>query len=339
MDAARQLLDELMGRNRNELPDERREVNRRFDDPDVCKYFLCGFCPHDLFTNTKSDLGPCNNIHDEELKEKWELCDKKHRYPYESDFYRFLERLISDLDRKIQRSLQRIQDQDTPDMLNEQNKLKLARINTETESLLRKIEDLGEQGEVEEASACMKRLDALKLEKSQLLRASEMYSVTAQEKKMRVCEVCGAFLIVNDTDKRTAGHVDGKLHTGYALIRVALDDYNKRMENERTKRRGADLEAADKESKKASPKKSRERSRERERERDRTRSGDRDRERDRDRRGGRRERERERSRERNFDHQDNPEGRERSKSRERRKSRHSDEGKLAMKGNEVISSF
>lgn len=23
----------------------------------VCKYFLCGFCPHELFTNTRADLG------------------------------------------------------------------------------------------------------------------------------------------------------------------------------------------------------------------------------------------------------------------------------------------
>lgn len=34
----------------------------------VCKYFLCGFCPSSLFANTKSDLGECRNLHDEKLR-------------------------------------------------------------------------------------------------------------------------------------------------------------------------------------------------------------------------------------------------------------------------------
>jgi len=48
---------------------------------------------------------------------------------------------------------------------------------------VRKIEDLGEQGEVEEANACMKKLEQLKTEKDQLIRNSEVRSITAQDKK------------------------------------------------------------------------------------------------------------------------------------------------------------
>jgi RNA-binding protein Luc7-like 2 len=35
--------------------------NRRlaFNDPAVCIYDIAGICPHGLFKNTKSDLGPC----------------------------------------------------------------------------------------------------------------------------------------------------------------------------------------------------------------------------------------------------------------------------------------
>jgi len=32
--------------------------------------FLCGFCPNELFINTRSDLGICNKIHDDELTKK-----------------------------------------------------------------------------------------------------------------------------------------------------------------------------------------------------------------------------------------------------------------------------
>lgn len=38
--------------------------------PQVCKYFLVKFCPHDLFTNTKADLGPCKfSTHDVKIRE------------------------------------------------------------------------------------------------------------------------------------------------------------------------------------------------------------------------------------------------------------------------------
>jgi len=112
IDATRALLDELMGRDRNLLPDERTNTEMRFDDNQVCKFFICGFCPHDLFTNTKSDLGECKLLHDDAMKDQWEKCTHKERYPYESDFIRFLERLVGDLDKRIKRHLQRLDMQD-----------------------------------------------------------------------------------------------------------------------------------------------------------------------------------------------------------------------------------
>ena len=63
---AAQLLDELMGRDRNLAPNEHRE-EKRWDDTDVCKYSLVEFCPHELFTNTRADLGTCYKVHDVEM--------------------------------------------------------------------------------------------------------------------------------------------------------------------------------------------------------------------------------------------------------------------------------
>lgn len=51
------ILDELMGKDRNELPSKRKNKGVHFSDPEICKNYICGFCPSDLFTNTKSDLG------------------------------------------------------------------------------------------------------------------------------------------------------------------------------------------------------------------------------------------------------------------------------------------
>jgi hypothetical protein len=49
MDAFRKQLDVLMGANRN---GDVEEVNRNYYDRDVCRLFLAGLCPHDLFQLT-----------------------------------------------------------------------------------------------------------------------------------------------------------------------------------------------------------------------------------------------------------------------------------------------
>ncbi len=71
MDAQRALLDALMGKNRNLSADEKGSKHARFDDKDVCQWYNLSFCPHELFVNTRSDLGPCPNEHDPKLKEQY----------------------------------------------------------------------------------------------------------------------------------------------------------------------------------------------------------------------------------------------------------------------------
>lgn len=67
----------------------------------VCKHYLVAFCPSQLFTNTKSDLGACDKIHNDRLKDKYQKSPDKNKYPYENEFYDYLNKLISDLGRKI----------------------------------------------------------------------------------------------------------------------------------------------------------------------------------------------------------------------------------------------
>ncbi|CAN0208076.1 unnamed protein product [Ectocarpus sp. 4 AP-2014] len=62
-----------MGVNRN--LDNEEGVIDDFKDERVCKAYLCGLCPHDLFSNTKQDLGACDYVHDEELKRVSEPSD------------------------------------------------------------------------------------------------------------------------------------------------------------------------------------------------------------------------------------------------------------------------
>ena len=60
-------LDKLMGKNRN-IPFSEQKNDEHYYDEDVCKHFLCTICPHELFPNTKYDLGPCPKRHDDFFK-------------------------------------------------------------------------------------------------------------------------------------------------------------------------------------------------------------------------------------------------------------------------------
>jgi hypothetical protein len=37
------------------------ELARKYYESNVCRYHLCGLCPHELFTNTKIDMGSCTS--------------------------------------------------------------------------------------------------------------------------------------------------------------------------------------------------------------------------------------------------------------------------------------
>ena len=95
------MLDELMGRNRNAGPDE-KIPDMTWEDQAVCRYHLVNFCPHDLFTNTKADLGTCPKIHDDDMKRAYmEAPDGYKKQQCQDDFLRFSQKMLSDLGNKI----------------------------------------------------------------------------------------------------------------------------------------------------------------------------------------------------------------------------------------------
>ncbi|XP_065066239.1 luc7-like protein 3 [Rhopilema esculentum] len=323
--SAAQLLDELMGKDRNRAPGE-PSSRMHWSDSEVCKYFLCGFCPHELFTNTKADLGACPKAHDEALKKEYEKSNRRGLMGYEETFHRFLQGIMADVERRIRRGHERL----ALNAKKEQQELKTAKgdddqlsmITDHINQLLGEIETLGSEGKVEEAQGIMKLVDQLKEEKETLMQMSKLNPLSSQEKQMEVCEICGAFLIVGDAQSRVDDHLQGKQHVGYARIKAAVEDMKegkwrtKIREEKEKKEKGAEEGGKDSKDEKAevssrsregSRRKDRERSRDRNRSKERKdRNRSRDRRRDRDRRRSRSKDRRSRSRER------------RSRSRERR---------------------
>ena len=129
-----------------------QKVARHFSDSDVCKYYLCGLSPYSLFQNTKSDgilrYDRYSKVRDETLRAEWNRCTQevKDKYGYERDLLDFLEELIVDIDRKIERQKRRVRDDKMAEIKGIGEALK--RLNAEDRKQLRHI--IREQREVGE---------------------------------------------------------------------------------------------------------------------------------------------------------------------------------------------
>lgn len=53
---------------------------------------------------------------------------------------------------------------------------------------------------------------------------NSMPASSYQQQKLRVCEVCSAYLGIHDNDRRLADHFGGKLHLGFITIREKLEE-------------------------------------------------------------------------------------------------------------------
>lgn len=287
-----------------------------------------------MFTNTRSDLGPCEKIHDENLRKTYEKSSRFMKEGYERDFLRYLQSLLAEVERRIRRGHARLalsQAQQSaggpgPSGKNEEKALVLTE---KIEDLVMQIEELGSEGKVEEAQGMMKLVEQLKEERELLSSTpSTIESFAAQEKQMEVCEVCGAFLIVGDAQSRVDDHLMGKQHMGYAKIKSTVEELKEKLrrrsedpvgedkgkkEREDREREREERERIRKEEEEKEKEKEREKERERERERERDRERERERDRDRERRGRRSHS--------NSRHSSRASDRKRSRSRERRRSR------------------
>ncbi|XP_040186827.1 luc7-like protein 3 isoform X1 [Rana temporaria] len=323
--SAAQLLDELMGRDRNLAPDEKR-CNVRWDDENVCKYYLCEFCPAELFTNTRSDLGPCEKIHDENLRKQYEKSSRFMKVGYEREFLRYLQSLLAEVERRIRRGHARLalsQSQQAAGVSAVgpagKNEEKVQVLTDKVEGLLLQIEELGSEGKVEEAQGMMKLVEQLK-EERELLKSSTstIESFAAQEKQMEVCEVCGAFLIVGDAQSRVDDHLMGKQHMGYAKIKSTVEELKEKLRKKSVEpEREPDRLRKERDDKDKDKDKERDRDRERE-------EREKKRKRDEEEKEKEKEKEREKEREKEKERTREREKRKRSRSRSRNSSKPSD---------------
>merc|ERR1719400_2346303 len=66
---------------------------------------------------------------------------------------------------------------------------------------------------------------------------NSMPASSYQQQKLRVCEVCLAYLGIHDNDRRLADHFGGKLHLGFIQIREKLVELQGTMDVRRLAKR------------------------------------------------------------------------------------------------------
>ncbi|OAY78470.1 putative RNA-binding protein Luc7-like 2 [Ananas comosus] len=157
MDAIRKQLDVLMGANRN---GDVREVSRSYYDRDVCRLFLVGLCPHDLFQLTAMLLLDAFN------KDRASLPQPNQNTPQPAPLP-----VLAPPDPRTQ------------EMINEK---------------LRKAEELGEKGMIDEAQKALEEAEALKKlgARQEPLVESSKYTaadVRITDQKLRLCDICEHF--------------------------------------------------------------------------------------------------------------------------------------------------
>lgn len=296
-----------MGPNRNRRGGDSNGPSARWSDKNVCPWFLCDFCPHDLFTNTKEDLGVCPKIHSDPLKEEFLKQSEDTINRYKMKYLRYLQGLQVRGRQRVSRAQERLKMQ-APNHFGDpelrRRTKEIERLGEELRGLEKEVEELGEQGKVQEAQETLQKQEKMKMKLHNLkeqhsLRSSQL---EARVKPFVVCDVCGGFIVDENpsSSRRVVAHKAGRMHQGFAKIFAKVEELEESLK---------DVNIVDSEERSNSRGRHRSRRETTDRERSRDRSRGR---RDRDR--GKRERERTRTRE-----SDSSSRRHRSRSYERRR--------------------
>ncbi|SGY72783.1 BQ5605_C005g03208 [Microbotryum silenes-dioicae] len=256
----RKLLEQLMGAESMGIV----TVTPSLWDPKVCRAFVTGVCTHDLFTNTKMDLGTCPRVHSPKLKNEYDALRAKAEAEEDQVKIKELNRLrldfeqqtlafVEECDRRIRMAQRRLEK--TPEenarfvnlvgaeltdicwsTHSEANGYvlqmrEIGEVEGAYQAAMAEVELLGSEGKVEESLAQLTKAEALKSEKEEKERELQNLSETAGasgHQKLRVCDICGAYLSLLDSDRRLADHFGGRMHLGYHQLRIMMDEWRTR---------------------------------------------------------------------------------------------------------------
>jgi len=238
-DQMRAMLDQLMGSSRN------GEANTvQYSDPKVCRAFLLSCCPYTVLAETRLELGDCSKMHQLSLRPDFEAAQMKEDHFYDVEACTQLGAFIEEWDRKIEGFKRKLCS--NQEALSEEVTGKVTKVQELSETIEMKLEEaekMGTEGMVEESMSIMEEVETLRAEKALAEQdyKNSLPELNIQQQKLRVCEVCSAYLGIHEIDRSLADHFGGKLHLGFKELRdklaVMQKTINERKELQREKER------------------------------------------------------------------------------------------------------
>lgn len=182
----------------------------------------------------KMDLGQCPKLHSKRLKDDYDAAVAEARKAARSgetkdlkvsikelenmqrEYERNIIMFVEECDRRIRAAQRRLEK--TPEENNKSTNLmrEIGEIESAYSAAMQAVEQLGESGQIDESMAELAKAEALKAEKQDKERELQLLtenSGASGHQKLRVCEICGAYLSILDSDKRLADHFGGKVGT------------------------------------------------------------------------------------------------------------------------------
>ena len=223
----------MQGSERDLLPEQRTGSKAQYDDPDVCKYYLCGLDVN-MFKNTRSNddlqrhISPEDfaKIQSDDLRADFNALSSPERAKsgYEMQTKRLLDVLIRECDSRIARQNARCEEMNAnaAELKPEQKQI-IDKYNSQISEYAAKAEKLGEDGEVDAAQQALAESDRLKV-----LR-DEAETRFGNVKQMFACAVSGVLMSSVDNEERKIEHETGKQYVGWKLLRELRDELSEKI--------------------------------------------------------------------------------------------------------------
>mgnify|MGYP003729577829 CR=1 FL=1 len=162
---------------------------------------------------------------------------------YEVSALERLQTFVNEADKKTDYLKRKLAE--TQEELTAEETSKLNRVHDLTEKLgekLAQVDKAEADGDMEARQRFVDESERIKKERAVAEAEYRKVSRPAsshQQQNLRVCDICSAYLGINDNDSRLADHFGGKLHLGFITVREKLEDLKKLVGEKRGSSRRA----------------------------------------------------------------------------------------------------
>ncbi|TMS35241.1 hypothetical protein L596_002686 [Steinernema carpocapsae] len=234
-DMMRDMINQLMGVQRAE--EEGRNLVP-YHHHSVCRAYLLDCCPYETLVDTRLEAYlMCRKLHESAHRGEFQKAQEKRDHFYDVEAFDVLEDAVRTVDTEVNKIKEKIK-RDSEEQFDSAEFVKSQKVidlNDKISSTLAKVEELGNDGKIEESLTLTKTVEELKKRKREL--ENEMRTNVPSQQRLRVCEACGAQLNILDHESRLADHYGGKMHLGMVEIREKYNKMKETIEERREARR------------------------------------------------------------------------------------------------------